>query len=156
MAKRVTGECVSGEQRGIRSQNQRAHRNAELSSRPQRAPHVVPEKKQNDQCEVQQIAMQVLQDQWKCSLAAILASRSFSDSAAWRMECERTVVRLAVVVTGQTKSSGRPENEHRRGEPLRQRRPVTEVRREEGGEELSNLVVAIHQRAQRGVDESRL
>src|SRR2546427_8443046 len=108
MAQRVTRERVAGEQRAVYRQNQRADRDAKCSCRPQCAPHVVPEKKQNDQREVQQIAMQVLQDQRKCSLAAIIAPRSFGDSAAWRMECERTVVRLAVVVTGQTKSSGRP------------------------------------------------
>src|ERR1700694_2751806 len=123
----MTGECVAGEQRGVHREDQRADGNTERSSRPERSPDVVPEKKENQQREVQQVAMQILENQWECCLAAILSAPSFSDGAAGRMERKGAVVRLAVVVAGQTKSARRPEDQDRRREPLRQHGPVAEV-----------------------------
>src|SRR6184192_1834034 len=99
--------------------------------------------------------MKILENQRECRLTSILASLPLGDGATWRMQRERSVIRLAIVVAGETESARRPENQHRRREPLRQGSPVPEVRRVKGGDELADFIVAIHDGAQRGVDDER-
>src|SRR5687767_6469181 len=133
----MTGECVSGEQNRIDRQHDRARGDPELSPGPERFPDVVPEKEKHQQRYVQKIAMKVLEDEREGRLAAIVSTPPLRDRASGRMQREGSVVRLAVVVAGETESTRCPENQDRRREPLRQCRPVLEIRRIERREKLA-------------------
>ena len=81
----MAGKCVAGQQRRIQRQHQRADRDPEMSLRPESAPDVVPEKNEHDERNVQQVAMQILQQQRERRFTGILAALSFGDRAAGRM-----------------------------------------------------------------------
>src|SRR5262245_40953816 len=87
MAQRVTGEGVHRQQRRVDEEYERADGDAEVPRRPERFPDVVPEEAEHDQRDVQQIAMEVLQDERECRLAPVLAPR-LSDGASRRMQRE--------------------------------------------------------------------
>ena len=63
--------------------------------------------------------MDVLQNQWEFSLAAICVAR-LTDRAGGRVSPERLVICAAIVITGETKTGGCPQNQKRR----RKRHPI--------------------------------
>src|SRR6185503_12104951 len=77
---------------------------------------VVPEYEHEDNSDVKKVTMKVLKYERECSLAAILVPAGFTDGACRRIEKERAIVSLAVVVTGGAETQRRPENENGRRE----------------------------------------
>src|ERR1700733_6874692 len=104
MPQGVAAERVAGEQRGIRREHQGADADAEMFYavvvEPERLPNVVRQQHDEDQGEVQEIAMDILDDQGKSALAEIALAR-FADRAGGRVRPERFVVRAAVIVAGE-------------------------------------------------------
>ena len=75
MSQRVTGEGIKREQNDVGKQDERAKTDAKAPVEPESLNRVVPENNQEDECNVEEIAVKVLQDQRKCSFAAILVRR---------------------------------------------------------------------------------
>ena len=72
------------------------------------------EKNDKNQREIKKIAMNILKNQRKFSLAAIIvatAARRLADGARGRVSPESFVIRAAIVVAGKSKSGRRPENQ---------------------------------------------
>src|SRR5262245_25972467 len=82
---------------------------------------VPAENEDEEQREVEEVAMDVLHDQWKVTFAPVALAR-LADGTGRRVGPERLVVGAAIVVTRQTKSTGRPEDQHGRRDPDRQPR----------------------------------
>src|SRR5260370_7409162 len=69
-----------------------------------RADRVVPKESDKDNREIKKVAMDVLQDEGKRSLAAILPVRKFSNRTRRGIEEERAVVGFAAVVALRSKT----------------------------------------------------
>ncbi len=72
---------------------------------------VVPKKDDEDERDVEKIAVKILENEREARLAVIFAIARFADSAARWVEKEGTVVGLAVVVARQTKAERTTENQ---------------------------------------------
>src|SRR5688572_28681076 len=114
VSQRVARERVERKQNDVGEQDQRTNPDSEAAIKPERVNRVVPENDQEDERNVEKVAMQVLQDEWKGSLAAIPVRAAFADCARGRIEKERAVVSLAIVVTGGAKTQGATQDENRR------------------------------------------
>src|SRR5262245_1281094 len=96
VAQRVTAERVAGDQDDVDRENDAADADAELAIEEERLERVFAEQEDEQQREVERVAMDVL-DQQKRALAAVLAlARERPDRTARRRRGERAVVRLAV------------------------------------------------------------
>src|SRR4051812_8473352 len=71
---------------------------------------VVSQNYDKDQCEIQKVSMDVLQDQREFTLAAIFVSR-FADGACYRVGPKRFVIGSAVVIASEPKSAGGPQDQ---------------------------------------------
>ena len=76
---------------------------------PERFPNVVTENQDENEREIQEIAMHVLHDERERALAEIRFAR-LTDSARGRVRPECFVIRAAIVITGQAESARRPQN----------------------------------------------
>ena len=81
----------------------------------------------NDDRDVQEIAVDVLDDEREPALAEVLLAR-LADGASGRIRPERLVVGAAVVVAGEPEPDRSPENQ-RRGREVQERRPPRRLRR---------------------------
>src|SRR5579863_10113341 len=106
----MTAERVSAEQNDVGEQNQSPNPDPEMSVEPAGVPDVVGKDHEEDQGQIEEIAVDVLQDQRKRALAAILLAR-LTYRAGRRVSPEGLVVRAAVVVTGDAKASRRPQDQ---------------------------------------------
>ena len=121
----MTTECITAEKKDIRRQNYRADSDAEGSNirrrvgEPKRTPDIVNEKEYKNQREIKKIAMNILQNKRKFSLAAIAMAR-FADGTRRRVCPKRFIIRAAIVITGKSKTGWRPENQKRgrKGQPI--------------------------------------
>ena len=127
VTQRVAAERVAGEQRHVEREHQRADADAELHAaravgEPERLPHVARQEEQEQHRDVQEVAVDVLQDEREGPLAQIALPR-LADGAVRRIGPERLVVRAAVVVAGDPEQPGKRQDDQRRRE--RQRTPAT-------------------------------
>ena len=74
----MTGKRVGGKQNDVREQHQGTSANAEVFTgwrvKPKRDKRIVPEDEQEDDSDVQEIAMEILQNERKSCLTAISMS----------------------------------------------------------------------------------
>ena len=113
----MAAEGVARQQDRVRRQDEAADADAEAWRRRRRKPErldgVEGQDADEEQAEVQEIAMDVLQNQRKRSLPQILLTR-LADGARRRVGPERLVVRAAIVVAGDAEPARRPQNQQRR------------------------------------------
>ena len=112
----MAAQGVTTEQRDIREQDQSADADAEVAVEPAGLPDVMREQHKKNQREIQKIAVDILQDQRKGAFAPIGLAR-FAYGAGRRIGPERFVVGAAVVVAGDAKTAGGPEDQHGGGDP---------------------------------------
>ena len=115
LSQRMAGKCVDRQQDDVHQHHQRAHADAELPAEIKGHDRVVPEERHEDHRDVKEIAVHILQDERKRRLALILAMAALAHRARRWIEEESSVVRFAVVVTGQAKAERPAENQDRRG-----------------------------------------
>jgi len=118
MAQGMTAQGVTAEQGDIREQDESAYADAKVAVEPAGLPDVVREKQQEDEREIQKIAVDVLEDQRKRSFAPIGFARLAHGAGRW-VGPKCFVVGAAIVVAGDAETAGRPEDEHRGGDPGR-------------------------------------
>ena len=156
----MASERVAAQEDEIHGEHDRAEADAEgppsgAVGEPHRLPHVVRQHDQEEEREIQEIAVDVLENQRERVLAEVFLPR-LADAAGRRVRPERLVVGAAVVVAGETEAARRPENQERcrkrqRGRPPARLRPepamgtLTEeqrgVERREVGPELVVLAL---------------
>ena len=115
---RMTRQRIARQQNDVNEQNQRAGADAEVLARrgvkPKSCERVIPQDDQKNDGDVQKIAMQILQDEWKTRFAAITMRMRFADRSTRRIKKERPVVGLAVVIARRAKTQRSPQNQNRR------------------------------------------
>src|SRR4029450_5614071 len=92
-------------------------------SEPEGAVHVVDQHNEKAERDVEEISVNVLQDQRKRGLAAVLLA-GFPNRTGRRIGPERLVVRATIVVARQPKESGKGQDQEGRGEYPPVRPPV--------------------------------
>ncbi len=113
VAERVAAEGVARDEDGVDCQDNRAHADAEFAVFEVREDGVVAEDHDEDEGEVERVAVQVLEDHEDAFTAVGARLRERSDGAAGRRTGESAVIRFAVVVTGETEGTGKREDEDR-------------------------------------------
>src|SRR6266705_4831878 len=123
----MTSEGVAAKKHNVDRQDDRSDADAErnLASRwidePHRFPDVNREDDDEGEREIKKVAVHVLHDQGERALAEIRLAR-FAYSASGRVRPETLVIGAAVVITGETKTAGRPQDQER-GRKQKPRRP---------------------------------
>src|ERR1700724_2553170 len=119
----MTTECVTTEQNDVDCEHNSTDPDSQSAIEPQRLPNVIGQNADEDQSEIKEVAVHVLHDQRERTLSEIGFPR-LADSACGRVGPERFVIRASIIVAGEPKSTGRPENEERRREQYPARPPV--------------------------------
>src|SRR5207244_1761726 len=109
---RETGKRVKAKQNHGNEQNQRAHTDSYGAIEEEGANGVTPEKSEENHRDIEKIAMQILQDEGKCRLAAI-RSAALADHTGRGVEKERAIIGLPVVVAGHAESQRAAQNQQR-------------------------------------------
>src|SRR5260370_25790365 len=114
MTRGVTAQGVAAQQDGVRSEDERANADADRDrvcggvGEPEGTPHIVGEETEENQSDVQEVAMHVLQDQGERVFAAVVRP-GLADGAGWRVRPERLVVSAPVGIAGEAGTTPRPE-----------------------------------------------
>ena len=103
----MAGEAVERQRGGVGEDHERPEADAERAAEPRGVNRVVPEKPQEDDREVEGVAVHVLEDEGEGGLTAVTAALPLGDGAGRGIEEERAVVGLPVVVTGRAEEYGR-------------------------------------------------
>src|SRR6185369_10649171 len=87
---------------------------------PQTVPGIARQDDDENDGEVHEIAVDVLDDEGEITFAEVAFAR-FADGAVGGIGPERLVIRAAIVVAGETKSAGSPEDKEgaRENQPMR-------------------------------------
>src|SRR5262245_18026018 len=113
MSQRVTTKRVASEKDHVDRHHDSSDTNTKTISELRRDDRVVAENHDEQQREVEKVSMDVLEDQRKLSLAAIIVSR-LTDRTCRRIRPKCFVVRAAIVITGEPKSARSPKDQKRR------------------------------------------
>src|SRR5258708_10564272 len=112
----MAAECVTAQENRVSGQDQSSYADAKSVLKPHGLPGVVSQKHDENQCEVEEVAMYVLKDKRKGSLAEIFLA-GLAHRAGWRIGPKRLVVCAAIVVAGDSESTRRPQDQHRASDP---------------------------------------
>src|SRR5262249_46631887 len=105
MPQRVAGERIEREQTPVPEPDERVDADAEFV-RPQAGrkgescKRILPEKNQKQDRQIQEIAMDVLQDERKRGFPLVVAGSAFTDCASRRIQEKCPIVGLSVVIAG--------------------------------------------------------
>lgn len=136
----MTAQSVAAQQDDIHYENDRSHADAEPIGKMKCFVRVVSKKGYEYQREIEKIPMDVLEDERKRFLASIFMPR-LTDGTPGRICPERLVVSPAIVITGKSKSAGRPEDHESRREryPARYPRGFITEQRGRGTQQLGRV-----------------
>src|SRR6266480_8084646 len=104
MTQRVTAKYVTTEQNDVDCEHNRADADSESIVEPECFPNVVAQNQNENECEIQKIAVHVLHDERERTLAEICFAR-LAHRARGRVRPECFVVRAAIIITGQPESA---------------------------------------------------
>src|SRR5262249_34960246 len=96
---------IEREQRDVHQHDERTEADAEFV-RPQTGrkgescKRILPEKNQKQDRQIQEVAMDVLQDERKPGFPLVVAGTAFTDCASWRIQEKCPIVGLSVVIAG--------------------------------------------------------
>src|SRR5262245_34411748 len=104
----MTGKRVKRQQNHVRQHYERTEADPELVPaqsgwKGKRRERVFPEKNQKQNCEIQKVTVDVLQNERKRRFASVIPRAAFADRTSRRVQEKRAVVCLAVVVAGYAK-----------------------------------------------------
>ena len=105
----MTTKCIPAEENDVNREHDCAYADPESMVEPERFPNVVTENQDENEREIQEIAMDVLHDERKRALTEIGFAR-FTNRAGGRVRPERFIISAAIVIAGQPKSARRPKN----------------------------------------------
>ena len=113
MPERVTTKSITAEQDDINREDDCADADPESPIEDRGVHHVAPEKREVAERQVEEVAMQVLEDEGERGLAAIAGAVHLGDRARRRIEEVGSIVRLAIVVAGGPEEHGREQDQER-------------------------------------------
>src|SRR5438309_2663615 len=128
MPKGVTTEGIASQQNNVHKQHDRAEGDTKILAtgvaveEEKRLVGVVRENDQENEGRVQEVAVDVLNNEWQETLAAV-AVTGLSDGTVRRIRPEALVIRPPVVVTGESKACGKWQNQQRGRERQKSRNP---------------------------------
>src|SRR5229473_4369438 len=99
----MAAERIAGQENRVSGQDQSSDADAKSVFKPHGLPGVVSQKHDENQCEIEEVAMYVLKDKRKGSLAEILLARLAHRAGRW-IGPKRLVVCAAIVVASDTES----------------------------------------------------
>src|SRR4051812_30148364 len=114
----MASKCVAAEQYDVEREDDGSNSYSELLvartaiEEPHRPIRVVGENHQENEREVQEVAVHVLENERQIALAAV-AVTGLADSAAGRVRPEALVVCAAIVVAGEPESGGERQDQKR-------------------------------------------
>src|SRR5215216_1940669 len=155
----MAAERVAAQEHDVGREDEGADADSKLGAatgprKPQRLPHIVAQHHQEEQRDVQEVAVDVLQDERKSALAEITLPE-LANGAVWWISPERLVVCPAIVIAREPEEAGKRKDQQRRREREKSRPPsglgteprvwrVTEqLRRVEGREVRSVDVIRV-------------
>lgn len=120
MAERVARESVDAEQDDVEEHNERADADAEVALEDEGAYRVVPKEGDEKDCDVEKVAVKILENERKARLAAIFAIARFANGATGRIGEKCAIVGFAVVVARHTETerAGQNQNCRRKWPPM--------------------------------------
>src|SRR5439155_13907879 len=95
MAKRVAGEGIHSQKSHVEKQNQGSDSNPDSSVEKESMQRVAPQENQEDKSYVQEVAMEILKNKGKCSLAFVTVAATLADGTGGRIEKKRPVISLS-------------------------------------------------------------
>src|SRR4051812_9675283 len=110
MPQRMTTKCVAAQEHDVDRQNNRADADAERlllrrrSREPHRFPGIIGEDQNKNEREIKKVAMHILHDERERTFTEISFAR-FADGTGRRIRPESFVIRTAVIIAGETKTS---------------------------------------------------
>src|SRR5882762_224505 len=110
MSQGMARQRISRQQNNIDKQYQRAQAHAEFPVKIEREKNVLPQEDQEQNREVQKIAMNVLQNEWKSRLTFVI-SFPFAHRASRRILKKRAIVCFSVVIAGRAKAQRPTQNQ---------------------------------------------
>src|SRR5882757_7626581 len=114
VTKRVAGKSVESEEADVDEHDECAEADTEFAAEEEGFGGVVPEEAEKNNREIEEVAMNILQDERERRFAAIVfANGGFADGAGRRIEKKGAIVGFAVVVAGGAKAERSAENEKR-------------------------------------------
>src|SRR5580704_16954737 len=115
----MAGEKIQGQQSDIQRQDERTDAYSESILEKEAAHRVMPEKDNEDDAEIHEIAVQILKNKRELGLAGIAPARFFRHCATRRIKKESPVISFAIVIAGDAESERAGKNQERR-----RKRPV--------------------------------
>src|SRR3981081_46239 len=116
VAERMAGQSVSRQQDDVEQQDESADSHSNSSIKNESVQRVAPKKEEKDKPHIQKVAMEILQNKRKPSLAPVTMLPALTDSTGGRIEEESPVVSLPIVVARDPKSQRPNQNQERRRE----------------------------------------
>src|ERR1700682_298925 len=116
----MAGKSVKRKTNDVDQHDDRTQPDAEMSAPVEGQDHVIPKEGQEQHREIKEIAMEVLQDKRERRLALVTFVSAIAHRARRRIQKERAVVSLAVVVAGGAKARRTAEYQKCRRQPRRQ------------------------------------
>src|SRR5437667_5809845 len=109
MAQRVTTKRVTAKQDNVNCEHDRPDANSQSVVEPESFPNVVTQNQNENEREIQKIAVHILHDQRERTLTEISFAR-FADRARGRVGPKCFVIGAAIIITGEPKSARHPKN----------------------------------------------
>src|SRR5580658_1058849 len=103
VAERVAGQSVSRKQDYVEQEHERADAHSDSPVKKEGAKRVAPEEDEEDESDIEKVAMEVLKNEGKFRFTPIAVS-AFTNGACRRVEKKSPVIRLAVVVASDPES----------------------------------------------------
>src|SRR5436309_9927945 len=103
----MTAKRITAEQNNVHCQHDCANADSKSIWKPKRFPNIDPEHDQKEKCQIKKISMHILHNERERPFAPVARAR-FAYRAGRRVGPERFVIGAAIVITGETKASGRP------------------------------------------------
>src|SRR5215471_12861092 len=110
MPQRVATEGVTSEQNNVGQQHERTDTDAEAISEPTGLPDIEKQNDNKNQRQVQEVAVNILEDERKGTLTEVLLAR-FTDGTGGRVGPKSLVVSATIVIASDAESAGGPEDE---------------------------------------------
>src|SRR5258707_73793 len=112
----MAAQRIAAQKNCVEQQNQSSDADSKTIFKPHSLPRVVRKEHDENECQIQEVAMYVVNDQRKGPLAQILLTR-LTHGTRWRICPKCFVISAAIVITGDTESAGRPKDQHRARDP---------------------------------------
>jgi hypothetical protein len=111
VAKRVAGQGIHSQKSYVEKQNQGSDSHPDLSVKKESTERIAPQENEEDESYIQEVAMEVLKNKRKRSLASVTVLTAFADRTGWRVEEKSPVVSLSIVIAGDPKSQRPNQNQ---------------------------------------------